>query len=681
MPRVKLKLLMALAACCLAAAFAMPASAQDVDGPYIEMDATDNSPVEEPAKAILEASEDFLPPYDWGQDESFGGDCAAPDTNCSLLAGPDNANVDNTLSLENAFTVDSAAANPNADDLSCFKKGPSKDVNNIDQWLVIPCKGGNPKRPNSKTDIVHDARISFIEDLTDDATDNPEAGIAWAAGIFDDAGSSAFSLHLFQEEVELVGGQFFIKGTMTPYKHRCDDLIVEGDFTNGGVNLRVQIFAWRGLSHLGVPCPNPGGFPIIAGNLAQISDDAAANCPLGTSLACMTSNSTGLADTIDTWPFANKDGASDYGQNQFVEGILSLTRVFAVTQNPRCFSSVLLATRESPSENSALSDIAVGANGQIATVGGFCEVDIQKVCATGTAQDPNPVIVSGSSIVADYDITVSNPGLVPIFDVAVTDNNSLCVINETSTFDTIAAGGSQMLTATCTDNDLTQTPTALSNSVAVVAGSSDGGSDLSDSNSATCPSPNIQTGLTPAKDCAESSSRPATRITIETIGTDPALDFVDDIVVDVTFSAQNTGNIDLKSVTIRDDLLLSATQASTDTTTFTCTTDGDGVGVTCTMDSGQALDVNETVNFSGHYSIFDAPLMGTDILDDMSNPIGKDPATVTFGNTLKVKGVAINDALVPPASQGEFITVPENCPLCDSDFNEVADGNEDLCAN
>ncbi len=284
-----------------------------------------------------------------------------------------------------------------ADGGTQFQGGGSKDNNDITQWLW---KAGEPL---DKDDITN----AYAAAYTYQGPEKCEAGftcgglnyrdhcncpgdliIYYGLDRFDNSGSAQVGFWFFIGTIGLTntpsGGGFKFSGS-----HAVGDVLVQSNFSQGGVISSISIFEWVGSGG------SNGALDLIA---------TAADCVSGAQpfdAACATVNQ---ANTNSPWPYTPKSGAAKIFQpGAFFEGGINITRL---VPEAICFNSMIAETRSSTPFDSRLKDFVLGSFT-------LCGIDIEKKCGTAQPQ--------GDTILYTNTITVENTGSFPLHDVLVTD--------------------------------------------------------------------------------------------------------------------------------------------------------------------------------------------------------------------------------------------------------------------
>ncbi len=371
--------------------------------------------------------------------------------------GDDWANTVPTKT-EGSEAIVSAFVADGSGNATIFTTGGSKDINDIDQWSYKDQAGGLPDKDNLTN--AYAAAYAQGTDLV----------IYFGADRFANDGDAQIGFWFFQSQVQAVGGKFVGADGVTPAVHTVGDILVLANLTNGGAVVSAQVFKWVGGS-------NP---------LQLLANDADAKC--GTNAdpnVCAISNDN---PEVAPWAYTPKFGtAGTFPQFSFVEGGINITSFLGGTVE--CFSSFLVETRSSQSPSATLKDFALGSFNT-------CKLDITKECPTVTF-DPGTGLLTYTA-----NITVTNSGFGPVYDLTVTDEAS-GGHTATLTLESLAAGASHVFTDTFTLTPGPTTPNPPTNTASVTAAPTAGGLQVISAGpvSATCPSVSFDSALTVTKTC------------------------------------------------------------------------------------------------------------------------------------------------------------------------------------
>jgi len=222
------------------------------------------------------------------------------------------------------FITDAVNSTP---DEHLFTGGGSKDGQDISNWKWTSGPG-----VQDKNDIEH----------------------AFAAAYTGGAGGAETFIYFGQDRYAQDGDAFvgfwFLKSAVSEKAdgtfngvHQDGDILVQADFTNGGVIQEFKVSKWlSGALHqvdTGLECP-------------------AANVPLADDSACGKVNGIGIGEIDSPWAYTPKSGTADkIPQGGFFEAGINLT---TLGLDQGCFSTFVSETRSSQSLTSTLSDYAMG---------------------------------------------------------------------------------------------------------------------------------------------------------------------------------------------------------------------------------------------------------------------------------------------------------------------------------
>jgi uncharacterized repeat protein (TIGR01451 family) len=212
-----------------------------------------------------------------------------------------------------------------------FQGGGSKDDLDISSWLW---KEGEPL---DKDDITNAYAAAYF--ATSDMGDTSEGDLIIYFGLdrFDTNGSAQVGFWFLQSEVALSstssGGGCQFSGL-----HTNNDVLVQSNFTNGGVISNLSVFRW--LNGALVPV-------ITAADCATVAANDA---------ACATVNQTDLAGE-PPWEYLDKDGNDSFQTSAFFEGGINISRLIPAAD---CFTTFVAETRSSTPFDARLKDFALG---------------------------------------------------------------------------------------------------------------------------------------------------------------------------------------------------------------------------------------------------------------------------------------------------------------------------------
>ena len=233
-----------------------------------------------------------------------------------------------------------------ADGGTQFQGGGSKDNNDITQWLW------KPGEPLDKDDITNGYAAGYIYSGPESCPEGVPPGdpqctepgdliIFFGLDRYARNGDAQVGFWFLQSPVGLTnipsGGGFKFSGS-----HSVGDLLVQSNFTNGGVISNISVYEWVGsggsegtlnLVYSGTDCLGAGEAP----------------------LACATVNQDNQSSP---WPYTPKSGSPGiFPAGSFYEGGLNVS---ALVPDAGCFSQFLAETRSSTPFDSRLKDFVFG---------------------------------------------------------------------------------------------------------------------------------------------------------------------------------------------------------------------------------------------------------------------------------------------------------------------------------
>jgi uncharacterized repeat protein (TIGR01451 family) len=227
------------------------------------------------------------------------------------------------------------------------------------------------------------------------------------------------------------GGGYLFSG-----HHEIGDVLVQSNFSRGGVIDSISVFEWVGsggsddtldLVFSAQDCLTPG-----------LTDDP----------ACATVNQ---GDTPSPWPYTPKSGTDGiFPQGSFFEGGINITRL---VPDAGCFTGFLAETRSSTPFDSRLKDFALG---------NF------ELCSIAVTKDGDTLSKIGDDV--DYTITVENTGALTLYKQSIEDSLLGDLTGEADCGASLAPGESCTINVSRTV--LSTDPDPLDNTVTVVYDSS-----------------------------------------------------------------------------------------------------------------------------------------------------------------------------------------------------------------
>ena len=313
-------------------------------------------------------------------------EAAAGDDWDTLVGGGGSANL---------FNMTQDPVESPADDI--FDGGQSKDTSDIDAWSW---KGAEP---NDKNDIQH-AFAAAYED-----PDNGHLIVYFGLDRLDSSGDAAAGFWFLKRPVEQVtidGKNVFVyKGTNTLAEHSVGDVLVQSDFTNGGVVERIDSYGWGvapagsqvqpgsplRLIAEGADCDDDAEPPELCGQVNDGGEDVPANWP-------------GSVNPAGSVKFKAPGGVVDstvFNDATFLEGGIDLTSLFGRNV---CTAQFIAETRQSQSETAVLEDKVEGDFE-------LCDIEVTK-------SGPEKSKVGDD---ATYEVEVKNTGAVTLFKQSIED--------------------------------------------------------------------------------------------------------------------------------------------------------------------------------------------------------------------------------------------------------------------
>jgi uncharacterized repeat protein (TIGR01451 family) len=262
-----------------------------------------------------------------------------------------------------------------------FQGGGSKDDLDISSWLW---KAGEPLDKDDITNAYAAAYINTVE-----SGDNHVGDLIVYFGLdrYANNGSAQVGFWFLQDpsfgltDIPRSGG-FEFSGV-----HQVGDILVQSNFTNGGVITNISVYQWLGSGG------SNGTLDLVFS--AQDCEEELSNDP-----ACATVNQ---ASTPSPWPYTPKFGTSGtFPSGSFFEGGINITRL---VPDAGCFTGFLAETRSSTPFDSRLKDFAMGSFE-------LCSIDVTK---TGDS-------LSKVGDDVDYTVTIENTGAITLYKDDITDD-------------------------------------------------------------------------------------------------------------------------------------------------------------------------------------------------------------------------------------------------------------------
>lgn len=260
-----------------------------------------------------------------------------------------------------------------------FTGGGSKDDLDIGQWLW---KSGEPL---DKDNITNAYAAGYVSTKDTGETNVGDFIVYYGLDRFANNGSAQVGFWFFRSQIGLSnvksGGGLKFSGA-----HTVGDILVQSNFSQGGVISSVSVFKWVGSggSH--------GSLDVLFEGADCVGADPDA-------AACATVNQA----TVDApWPYAAKapDAANPTGfpQGSFFEGGINLTRL---VPDVGCLSTFMAETRSSTPFDSRLFDFALGDFNT-------CRAAVSTTSSTTVNGVPATEVVPGTSVSDTATVTGSS---------------------------------------------------------------------------------------------------------------------------------------------------------------------------------------------------------------------------------------------------------------------------------
>jgi uncharacterized repeat protein (TIGR01451 family) len=267
--------------------------------------------------------------------------------------------------FQEKFVTDAVNSTP---DEHLFQGGGSKDEQPISAWKWTAGAG-----VQDKNDIEHAFAAAYTA----------------VGGARDGHTIVYFGQDRYAQDGDAFVGFWFFKGGVSEHAggtfngaHQDGDILVQVNFTNGGVIQDFKISKW------------------LSGALHQVDTGVECTAALANDDACGKVNGVGIGEISSPWSYTPKSGtANKIPEGGFFEAGIDLTNEGL---DSGCFSTFLAETRSSQSLTSTLSDYALGSFS-------FC-VDAQistQVKQGGTSTGSNGHITIGESVTDTATLTGS----------------------------------------------------------------------------------------------------------------------------------------------------------------------------------------------------------------------------------------------------------------------------------
>jgi hypothetical protein len=219
-----------------------------------------------------------------------------------------------------------------------FQGGGSKDDLDITSWLW---KEGEPL---DKDDITNAYAAAYTNTVDTGENDVGDLIVYFGLDRFSTAGSAQVGFWFLQDpDFGLTdtpaGGGFEFSG-----QHQDNDILVQSNFTNGGVISNLTVYKWD------------------SGSLVEVTGIDASDCvgppaSPGDDAACATVNQSATSAPWPYTPKANEGSPGTFQPSAFFEGGINITRL---VPEATCFANFLAETRSSTPFDARLKDFVQG---------------------------------------------------------------------------------------------------------------------------------------------------------------------------------------------------------------------------------------------------------------------------------------------------------------------------------
>jgi len=227
-----------------------------------------------------------------------------------------------------------------ADGGTQFQGGGSKDDLDISSWLW---KKGEPL---DKDDITNAYAAAYTNTVDTENSDIGDLIVYFGLDRFSTAGSAQVGFWFLQDPAFGLsntpsGGGFKFNGL-----HVDGDILVQSNFSNGGVISNLAVFQWQSGALVPVPdVPNPSECNPTPP--ATLEDDQ----------ACATVNQSPTDAPWDYTPKANEGAPGTFQTSAFFEGGINITQLIP---DAGCFTAFTAETRSSTPFDARLKDFVIG---------------------------------------------------------------------------------------------------------------------------------------------------------------------------------------------------------------------------------------------------------------------------------------------------------------------------------
>ncbi len=275
-----------------------------------------------------------------------------------------------------------------------FCGGGSKDDSDITDWRWLPSEKQVPDKDN----ITNAYAAAYINTVDTGKNKVGDLIIYFGLDRFSNDGDAQIGFWFLQGKVTQIDDKANC-GLRFSGQHAVGDILVQSNFSQGGVIENLSVFKWVGS---GGDVPPAGTLDtIVASTPGAGGDCVGPPAPLLDDAVCATVNRD---VEVAPWPYTPKKNIGPpqfFQQGSFFEGGLNLTRL---APEAVCLSTFVAETRTSQSTTARLKDKVLS---------GF------DLCDLAVDKDGDTLGKVGDDV--DYTITISNPGAVTLYKDDISD--------------------------------------------------------------------------------------------------------------------------------------------------------------------------------------------------------------------------------------------------------------------
>jgi uncharacterized repeat protein (TIGR01451 family) len=262
-----------------------------------------------------------------------------------------------------------------ADGGTQFQGGGSKDNNDISEWLW---KEGEPL---DKDDITNAYAAAYVNDTKVGLNEVGDLIIYFGLDRFAVNGSAQVGFWFLQDPNFGLTTTSSKGGYKFSGEHMDHDILVQSNFSNGGVISSITVYEW------------------LSGGLNEVASAVDCFVTAAGDTACATVNQS---PTESLWPYTPKSGTDDvFPTSAFFEGGINLSYLIP---EAGCFTGFMAETRSSTPFDSRLKDFVLGEFN-------LCSIDVFK-----TGDELSKV---GDDV--DYTVTITNTGSITLYKDDISD--------------------------------------------------------------------------------------------------------------------------------------------------------------------------------------------------------------------------------------------------------------------